>query len=123
MSEKILNSRMVQKHDIEANWLKATNFTPLQGELIVYDVDENYSYERVKMGDGVTNVNELPFISLQADWNQSDETKIDFIKNKPIEETEDDALEMLTEMGILDPIQDEENNILTDEDGNIFTIE
>lgn len=123
MSEKILNSRMVQKHDIEANWLKATNFTPLQGELIIYDVDENYSYERVKMGDGVTNVNELPFISLQADWNQSDETKIDFIKNKPIEETEDDALEMLTEMGILDPIQDEENNILTDEDGNIFTIE
>ena len=123
MSEKILNSRMVQKHDIEANWLKATNFTPLQGELIIYDVDENYSYERVKMGDGVTNVNELPFISLQADWNQSDETKIDFIKNNPIEETEDDALVMLTEMGILDPIQDEENNILTDEDGNIFTIE
>jgi hypothetical protein len=41
----------------------------------------------------------------------------------PEAETEDDALEMLTEMGILDPIQDEENNILTDEDGNIFTIE
>ena len=60
---------------------------------------------------------------LQSDWIQTDETKIDFIKNKPIEETEDDALEMLTEMGILDPIQDEENNILTDEDGNIFTIE
>jgi hypothetical protein len=60
---------------------------------------------------------------LQSDWIQADETKIDFIKNKPIEETEDDALEMLTEMGILDPIQDEENNILTDEDGNIFTIE
>ena len=67
MSEKILNSRMVQKHDIEANWLKAINFTPLQGELIVYDADDNYSYERVKMGDGVTNVNELPFISLQVD--------------------------------------------------------
>lgn len=60
---------------------------------------------------------------LQSDWIQADETKIDFIKNKPIEETENDALEMLTEMGILDPIQDEENNILTDEDGNIFTIE
>ena len=38
-------------------------------------------------------------------------------------EDENDALEMLTEMGILDPIQVEENNILTDEDGNIFTIE
>lgn len=60
---------------------------------------------------------------LQSDWIQADETKIDFIKNKPIPEDENDALEMLTEMGILDPIQDEENNILTDEDGNIFTIE
>lgn len=60
---------------------------------------------------------------LQSDWIQTDETKIDFIKNKPIEETEDDAMEMLAEMGILDPVTDEENNILTDEDGNIFTIE
>lgn len=60
---------------------------------------------------------------MQSDWIQTDETKIDFIKNKPIEETEDDAMEMLAEMGILDPIQDEENNILTDEEGNIFTIE
>lgn len=82
MSEKILNSRMVQKHDIEANWLKATNFTPLQGELIVYDIDENYNYERIKMGDGVTNVNELPFISPQADWNQNDENAPDYVKNR-----------------------------------------
>jgi hypothetical protein len=54
---------------------------------------------------------------------------VDLIRTKadksdiPEAETENDALEMLTEMGILDPIQDEENNILTDEDGNIFTIE
>lgn len=68
MSEKnTLRTRLVNKHDIEANWLKATNFTPLQGELIVYDVDENYNYERIKMGDGITNVNELPFISPQVD--------------------------------------------------------
>ena len=30
---------------------------------------------------------------------------------------------MLTEMGLVDPVMDEENNILTDEDSNIFTIE
>ena len=60
---------------------------------------------------------------MQSDWDETDETSPAFIKNKPIEETEDDAMEMLVEMGILDPIQDEENNILTDEDGNIFTIE
>ena len=83
MSEKnTLRTRLVNKHDIEANWLKAENFTPLQGELIVYDVDENYSYERIKMGDGVTNVNELPFISPQADWNQNDENAPDYVKNR-----------------------------------------
>ena len=83
MSEKnTLRTRLVNKHDIEANWLKATNFTPLQGELIVYDVDENYNYERIKMGDGVTNVNELPFISSQVDWNQNDENAPDYVKNR-----------------------------------------
>lgn len=83
MSEKnTLRTRLVNKHDIEANWLKATNFTPLQGELIVYDIDENYNYERIKMGDGITNVNELPFISPQADWNQNDENAPDYVKNR-----------------------------------------
>ena len=62
MSEKTLsNIRIVNKHDTEANWLKATGFTPKQGELIVYDIDDNYSYERIKIGDGVQNVNDLPF--------------------------------------------------------------
>lgn len=60
MANKI-NTRIQLKHDIEANWLQATGFTPLDGELIIYDKDDNYSYERVKMGDGVTNVNALPF--------------------------------------------------------------
>lgn len=306
-SNNILKTRLVNKHDIEANWLKATGFIPLDGEIIVYEADETCAYPRFKVGDGATNVNDLPFaesptqvdwnqndenapdyvknrthfygrglvpiiqangggkdygvglmeyrgvlpvgefelfeegvtytiscngvsdtivgtsstilsaeasklpnisantnitlfavnaygytrdyhirveggnsddvwtvakesdvivpldekyipstiarvsdipeavtvdptltiegaaadakatgdtfVKSIADWNETDETSLAFIKNKPTEETEDDALEMLTEMGILDPIQDEENNILTDEDGNIFTIE
>jgi hypothetical protein len=61
MNEKFLKSRIVHKHDVEANWKLAAGFTPLAGEIIVYDVDENYSYERFKIGDGVTNVNNLPF--------------------------------------------------------------
>lgn len=63
MAEKNLNNiRIVNKHDTEVNWLKATGFTPKQGELIVYDIDENYDYERIKIGDGVQNVNALPFV-------------------------------------------------------------
>ena len=61
MSEKNIKSRIVHKHDIETNWLLAVNFTPKQGEIIVYDIDSNYNYERFKIGDGLHNVNELPF--------------------------------------------------------------
>lgn len=59
---KTFQSRIVHKHDTEENWLKATNFIPLQGEIIIYDIDDNYSYERFKIGDGTTNVNSLPFV-------------------------------------------------------------
>lgn len=62
MAEKILNSRMIQKHDTEENWEKAINFIPKQGEIIIYDIDDNYDYERIKVGDGIANVNALPFI-------------------------------------------------------------
>ena len=60
--EKNMNTRIQHKHDIEANWLKATNFTPLVGEIVVYDPDGNYDYPRIKIGDGKTNINSLPFI-------------------------------------------------------------
>lgn len=61
MAEKNIKSRIIHKHDVESNWILATNFTPKQGEIIVYDVDSNYNYERLKIGDGEHNVNELPF--------------------------------------------------------------
>ena len=66
--KKINNVRVINKHDTEANWLKATNFIPKQGELIVYDKDSTYNYERFKIGDGSTVVSSLPF----ADANKVD---------------------------------------------------
>ena len=63
-NEKQLNTRLVQKHDTEANWNKATNFIPKDGEIIVYDIDNNYDYKRIKIGDGITNVINLPFVTL-----------------------------------------------------------
>lgn len=62
MSEKNLKARIVHKHDTEANWLKATNFIPKQGEIIIYDIDDTHNYERMKIGDGKTVVSSLPFI-------------------------------------------------------------
>ena len=56
-----LNLRIINTHDTEANWNKCINFVPKSGEIIVYDVDGNYSYERFKIGDGIHNVLDLPF--------------------------------------------------------------
>lgn len=61
MAEKNLNTRIINKHDTEVNWNKAVNFIPKQGEIIVYDADDTYVYERFKIGDGVTVVSSLPF--------------------------------------------------------------
>lgn len=60
MSEKNIKSRIVHKHDTETNWGKS-NFIPKQGELIIYDKDSTYDYERFKIGDGTTVVSSLPF--------------------------------------------------------------
>jgi hypothetical protein len=59
--EKDILGRIVHKHDTETNWDKATGFIPKQGEIIVYDVDTKYSYQRMKIGDGKTAVPNLPF--------------------------------------------------------------
>ena len=62
-NEKVFQSRIQLKHDIEENWSKATNFIPKVGEIIIYDIDENNSIARFKIGDGITNINSLPFVS------------------------------------------------------------
>ena len=61
MSEKLIKSRIVHKHDAATNWSKAATFIPKQGEIIVYDKDSDYNYERIKIGDGATLVDALPF--------------------------------------------------------------
>lgn len=136
-NEKIFQSRIQLKHDIEENWSKATNFIPKVGEIIIYDIDENNSIARFKIGDGITNINSLPFVShheaisylpqelteeqkkqarenigagkpqIQADWNQSDETALDYIKNRTHYDdtiytlrTKQDIANILNDMGI-----------------------
>ena len=74
MAEKNFNNvRIVNKHDTEANWLKATGFIPKKGELIVYDKDSTHTYERFKIGDGSTVASSLPF---------ADDTKVDKVDGK-----------------------------------------
>ena len=59
MANKTLNTRIQHKTDTTENWLKAESFSPLKGELIIYQDSDN---TQAKIGDGVTNVNQLPFL-------------------------------------------------------------
>ena len=60
---KTLNARIINKHETEEHWLAAVNFIPLEGEVIIYDPDETHLQARMKIGDGQTNVNALPFVA------------------------------------------------------------
>ena len=82
-NEKVFQSRIQLKHDIEENWLKAINFVPKEGEIIIYDSDSNNPTPRFKIGDGVTVIGSLPFVAAQADWNITDESDSGYIRNKP----------------------------------------
>lgn len=62
-TEKTLKTRVKMKHGKESEWALATKFTPLIGEIIVYDVDNNHTSPRFKVGDGLTNVNNLKFVN------------------------------------------------------------
>lgn len=99
-TEKNVYSRIQHKHDIEANWIKASSFIPKQGEIIIYDVDEKYYYERIKIGDGVKNVNDLPFVNSIA--------------------TNDEIIEMLAQEDMVPAVTDADGGILADENENIL---
>lgn len=61
-----IRTRIIQKHDIAQNW-ENSELIPLQGEIIIYDIDENYNYERIKIGDGVTLAKDLPFVKAASE--------------------------------------------------------
>ena len=74
MAGSAIRTRIQLKCDTEANWNKSvlvadggekesgTSFVPLKGEVIIYSADDTHPFFRLKVGNGVTNVVNLPFI-------------------------------------------------------------
>lgn len=74
-STKTVKGRISNKHGTEEYWilsvytdtskttLRENPFYPLAGELIVYDPDSVYDYPRFKFGNGISNVDQLPFVT------------------------------------------------------------
>lgn len=100
MPTSTIKTRILHKHDIEANWLLKEDFIPLDGELIIYDIDENHSYPRTKIGDGKTKISDLPFTAPD----------------------EKDAVAILAEMEFIEPVANSDGSVFTDKDGNVYTL-
>lgn len=90
VSNNTIKTRIRLKSDTEANWNKAgprdgsNGFVPLAGELIVYSADAAHPFSRLKVGDGSTNVTELPFIdSGTLNGKEVELVKIDTLTNFP----------------------------------------
>lgn len=62
-----LKTRIKHKNGTPDEWSQATNFSPLKGELVVYNDATN---PKMKIGDGETNVNDLPFINNTFTYDQ-----------------------------------------------------
>lgn len=110
MNTKTFNNvRFTPKGDTEANWKKAVGFVPLDREVIIYKPDAKHSAPRIKVGDGVTSVQDLPFVAdvegiaiekyikdtisamipeaVQVNYEQNNSTAADYIKNRPFYDT------------------------------------
>lgn len=98
-TEKTLKTRVVLKHDTDANWKTAGNaanpFIPKKGEVIIYDPDGTHTYSRQKVGDGIKNINTLPFLGATVGTADSSESlfKIQYTAESAIPETPEQGVE------------------------------
>lgn len=58
-------SNAIVKVDSAENWKKAVNYIPDSFTIIVYEFEDNSPM--VKIGDGIHNVNDLPFLSRRSE--------------------------------------------------------
>ena len=56
----------------------------------------------------------------QPDWNQNDNTQPDYIKNRPLIATDDDALDLLVGIGAITPITNLGGEILISSSNEIY---
>ena len=111
MAEKILNTRIQLKYDTYANW---TTNNPIlkKGEMAIATIEAGNTEKvnsvtppqvLIKVGDGKTNYNALPFVSgLAADvysWAKKNDTEFISWLNTQIGNTYDTLIEGLTDDG------------------------
>ncbi len=68
----MIKEQTLIKKDTSINWAKAKNFIPKENEIIIYT---DFSPNGIKIGDGKTKVNKLPFVD-NNEYNIEDDTLV-----------------------------------------------
>ena len=66
----MIKEQTLIKKDTSINWSKAKNFIPKENEVIIYT-----DFNSIKIGNGKTKVNELPFID-NTEYHVEEDTLI-----------------------------------------------
>ena len=66
----MIKEQTLIKKDTSVNWNKAKNFIPKENEIIIYT-----DFNRIKIGNGQTKINDLPFID-NNEYNIEEDTLI-----------------------------------------------
>jgi len=70
MEKIMIKEQTLIKKDTSINWSKAKNFIPKENEIILYT-----DFNKMKIGNGKTKVNELPFVD-NNEYNIEDDTLV-----------------------------------------------
>lgn len=62
MAEKTIKTRITLKHDTAANWGLVPNFVPKMAEPIIYENTSSNESPKMKIGNGIDKIADLPFI-------------------------------------------------------------
>jgi hypothetical protein len=94
--------------------------TAAEGETAASGLVKDVADLETRVGDtSVSDQIDEALLNSQADWDQTDSTKPDYIKNKP---DENDALELVSEMGLAELVCAEDGSVYTDENGVLYTL-
>lgn len=95
--------------------------TGYYGGSITIPINEITKLDEKYIPDTIARTSDIP-AQVQSDWNQNDESVVDFIKNKPEVADDDDALDILVELKFVEPIAALDGLVYTDNTGRIYTL-
>lgn len=111
------NSAVVVTKNGESRLLDTFNIVKLSEEEYRQLIDSNtLDPDALYLTEGEDNQ------GVQPDWNQNDSTQPDYIKNRPLIATNDDAMDLLAEIGIITPITNSNGEILTSSSNEIYSL-